>query len=276
MHLKSFILVSTMFMTACGNFSFGVNSNKDSDDNNGGNGGGGSPQPKNRVNWSSIPKEFNPKTEDTLFSVANIDRVDIDLFGFRDDVEVVYSPELTADVGYVRLFKVSKDLVSWGGVSSKVTGKNLAISNYGQYQCSIKVENGNITSLKGGCYIRLQVYMPSPQKVEVYSADKLISKRFFPVSVDALVTKIKDASSNADKLNEVDEFLESYQETSQKAVITSEQLGLVIHEFSFAEEKFKVLEKLHSVVTDRNNLNSMIEKEFSYFDREKARSIAGI
>lgn len=229
-----------------------------------------------RLQWESIPSEFNPRVQDEKFSTADIQRIKMDIFDFKRDVEVVYSPDIPKDSGVLRLFSVFKDSASFGGLDVKAEEKNLHLKRYGTYQCAIKVVNGQITELKGGCYVRLQVFLPPGAEIEVYNVGTLISKRFIPVDVKTFLENIDQARQTEEKFTVIEEFLNSYNGTSKQPTLLAAELGQVIHKFNFAQEKFRALRRLHALVTDRDNLKTMIESEFSYFDREEARRIVGL
>ncbi len=258
------LLVPLVFLSACGG-----------DSGSNGNEGGPAPQ-SNRINWENVPTEFHPTIEDVKFSTSGIDTVKVDAFGFTNDAEVVYSDEVPAATGYVRIFKVWKKSASWGSVSPYVQGATVNIRSQGTYQCSIRIRNGQIIELEGGCYVRLQVFLPRAAEIEVYNVGQLISKRFIPISAETLLKNIDHAVGVDDKFASIDDFLNSYAGLSKVPTLTSVQLGEVIGEFSWKEEKLKALRMLHAFVTDRENLRQMIEKKFSMFEREEAFAIVGI
>jgi len=49
-----------------------------------------------------------------------------------------------------------------------------------------------------------------------------------------------------------------------------------IGEFSWTEEKLNILRRFHRYISDRENLNKMIEDKFNFFDQDKARQIVGL
>ncbi len=232
--------------------------------------------PKKRVKWSGIPSQYNPSTDDLTFITSNIETLNLNIFGFNDDTEVVYSSDIPAGQGVLRLYKVYKNSASWGSLSSRVDGNALSISTYGSYSCSIRISNGQIAELDGGCYIRMQVFLPAGSEIEVYNIGKLISKRFKGMSVESFLKALHNASFDENKRAVITEFLQSYQSTGKTPVMTTNQLGTVIGEFMRNEEKLKALRRLHSFVSDRENLGQMIEDKFNYYDRGEARRIVGL
>ena len=90
------------------------------------------------------------------------------------------------------------------------------------------------------------------------------------------IKNFKDASFSDGKKAAIEDFISSYNGMSKAPQLTANQLGIVVNGFSFNEEKFDILRKLHIYVIDRQNLNAMIEKEVSYFDRDEARKICGL
>lgn len=230
-------------------------------------------QKVNRVNWSNIPSAFNPQITEENFQTNNINRIYMDMFGFKGDVEVVYSSTLAQGQGYLKLYTVFKDSGSQGSFDASVNGQNLSLNRYGMYQCSIRTENGNIVALKGLCFVRLQIFLPVGSEIEVYNLKQLISRRFIPVETDEFLKNLRDAGSSNDKKTVISDYTSSYSGMSRAPQLTADQLGVVVEAFSFKEDKFEVLRKLNGYVVDRQNLASMIESKFSYFDREDAKRI---
>ncbi len=233
-------------------------------------------EPSNRVQWSTIPSEYHPEIRDIEFPIAGVERVDINLFGFNRDVEVVYSPDVPHHTGVLRTYTVWYESASFGSLTTNKSGTEVEISAYGEYRCSIRTENGRITNLKGGCYVRLQIYLPVGAKVEVYNVGNLLTKRFNPMSTEKFLKEVDRAPFPKEKFKIIDDYLNSYTDTGKQPSLTSRQLGMVISEFLSRGDKFEVLRKLHVYVSDRQNLGAMIDEEFTYFDREEARRIVGL
>lgn len=257
------ILVATSLM-ACGNSS---NDDKKS---------GVTEQQKNRLNWESIPSTFNPQTFEENFQTNNMNRIYVDMFGFKDDVEIVYTDSLAQGQGYLKIYSVFKDSGSRGSFSTSTSGQSLQLNRYGTYQCSIKTENGSITQLKGLCFVRMQIYLPKGVEIEIYNLKQLISRRFIPVDSETFIKNIKDASFSEGKKAAIEDFISSYNGMNKSPQLTADQLGIVVSNFSFKDEKFDALRKLHIYVVDRQNLTAMIEKEINYFDRDEAKKICGL
>lgn len=264
----SVLFLTITILVGCGGSSGGNGDNTNNQLNK--------PAPANRVNWSAVPSEYNPKIEDTEFRTDGFEKIYVDMFGYDKDVEVVYSNDVPVGFGYLRLFKVWAKQASWGGLNQSANGKSFNLKNYGQYQCSIRVQNGQITQLEGGCYVRLQVFLPVGSEIEVYNVGKLITKRFIPINTEDFLEQIDRATWADDKFAVIENFLSSYSGTNKSPSLSSQQLGTVIGEFMRSEEKFKALRRLHSIVSDRENLGKMIEDKFGYFDREEARRIVGL
>lgn len=258
-------VLSLLVLAACGGGSSGGSNNNPE--------GGTNP---NRIDWESIPSEYNKSIDDMEFGTEGLEKISINAFGFDRDAEVVYSPKIAANTGLMRIYRVYSQSASWGSASVARDQKSISINHYGQYQCQIRTENGRITGLKGGCYIRLQVLLPASSEVEVYNVGKLLTKRFVPMDTATFLKNIDRASFDKDKLAAIDEFLKSYEGMNKKPRLTSKDLGFVVHEIAFKDEKFEALRKLHSYVTDREFLGEMIDEQFSVFDREDARKICGL
>jgi hypothetical protein len=264
--MKKIILVLGLsVLSACGGGS-----------GNSGNGPNGEGTNPNRIDWDSIPSEYNKSIDDMEFGTEGLEKISINAFGFDRDVEVVYSPKIAVNTGLMRIYRVYYQSTSWGSASVARDQKSISINHYGQYQCSIRTQNGRITGLKGGCYIRLQVQLPTGSEVEVYNVGKLITKRFIPMDTATFLKNLERASFDKDKLIVIDEFLNSYSGMSKKPRLTAKDLGFVIHEIAFKDEKFQALSKLHSFVTDREYLGQMIDEQFNVFDRDDARKICGL
>jgi hypothetical protein len=262
--LSVILLAITSVFIACGNSS---NDDKTSD---------ASEQQKRRLNWDSVPSEFNPQTFEENFQTTNINRIFIDMFGFKDDVEVVYTDSLATGQGYLKIYSVLKDSGSRGSFDSSATGQKLQLNRYGSYQCSIKIENGSIAQLKGLCFVRLQIYLPTGSEIEVYNLKQLISRRFIPIDSDTFIDSIKAASFSNEKKSVIDDFISSYNGMNKSPQLTAAQLGIVVSNFNLSDEKFDVLRKLHGYIVDRQNLAAMIESKINYFDRDEARRICGL
>lgn len=228
------------------------------------------------MNWEAISPEFNPEISEESFQATNINRVYVDMFGFKDDVEVIYSDALAQGQGYLKIYSVFKKSGSFGTFKSQVNGQNLDLKRYGSYECSIQSENGNITNLEGLCFVRMQILLPVGAQIEVYNVKQLISKRFIPISAEEFIRNFKDSSFSDGKNAAIADYLGSYNGMSVSPQLTSAQLGMVVHEFSWKEEKLNSLTQLQTYVVDRENLKAMIDKEFSYFDREEAKRICGL
>ena len=135
-------------------------------------------------------------------------------------------------------------------------------------------KNGKVTKVKGACLVKSFLVLPKGAKIEVFENDKLISKVYFPMTIDKFLELLDEPF--ADKLKVINDFLNTYKKTKSKLEISSETLGTVIEEFTWADDKFKALKKLHKFVIDRENLEAMIENNFSHFDQDKARKIVGL
>lgn len=229
-----------------------------------------------RLNWAAIPAEFNPRISEEDFQTDQVNRIYVDMFGFKDDVEVVYSNSIGNGQGYVRIFTVSKDGGGDGNFNASRSGQNLQLNRYGTYQCSMKTENGSIAQLKGLCIVRLQIVLPTGAEIEVYNLKKLVSRRFIAMDSETFIRNFKDASFAADKKAAIEDYLDSHRATNKSPQLTAAQLGIVVDGFNWKEEQFEALRKLHAYVWDRENLRAMIEREFSYFDQDEARRICGV
>lgn len=140
--------------------------------------GSGPKKPKqnsNRVNWSSIPTDFNPSITEDEFRTDGIENIHLQLLSFNRDVEVVYTADLLPGEAVLRVYKVWNKTPSWGGFFSSIQGKSLTLNHRGEYDCSIKIENGEIRDLSGGCYVRFQLVLPLGAEINVYNSGTLIA-----------------------------------------------------------------------------------------------------
>jgi hypothetical protein len=244
-------------------------------DNHGTDGGDQKPV-AHRINWENIPTQFNPRIQSTSIDVSVADTIKLDLFGFQDDVSVSYSSKLNGGSATLEIYTVYQGSASFGSLNQSQSQGTVSVVNNGTYQCSIKVDNGSITDLKGGCYVRVNLVLPAGSQIEAYNVDKLISKRFKAMSNDQLLVRIEATLNSADRFKIIDEYLSSYSAVSKAASINTSELGKVIHEFSFKDDKLIALRKLQAAVADRTNLEQMIEDEFFAFDQNDARAIVGL
>lgn len=227
------------------------------------------------VNWESVTPDFNPSINTISFQTNGVEKINLDAFGFENDVRVIYSPDLQPTEGLLKIYKVWRKQATFGSMSPVQDGKILKLYNYGEYVCSIRVQNGRITDLEGGCYVRVELTLPVGAEIEVYNVKRLITKRFISISTEEFLKSVRSATWPKDKFAVISDYLSSYTAT-RKPSLTSRQLGDVIQEFMMTDDKLAVLDRLHTIVSDRNNLTFMIEDKFTYFDREKARRIVGM
>ena len=226
------------------------------------------------VTIDSISSEYNPREQDISFSTVSIKKFDVNLHGFTGNVQVTYSDSLSQDTGSLRLYTVSKNArYSLGNAGLNISGTTLKISETGNYQCSIRIHNRVIQDLNGACYVKVLVVLPRNLEAEVYNNEKLISKRFFPMTNEEFLASMDAASHDDEKLEVIRNFKESYRTTGKVIKLTTTVLGEVLKEFPF--KKFEILRDLHAHVYDRSNLEKMIEDQFTYFDRKKAMDIVG-
>ncbi len=231
------------------------------------------PQAQSRVIWDSVPQEFNPRVEDVQFQTTQIEKLNINVFNFDRDFEIVYTRTLTPGQGFLRLFRVWSQSSSWGDLTPRRNGKTLELRANGTYNCSINVRNGQITSLKGGCYVRAQIHLPVDAKVEVYNVGQLKSKKFFPLSNQEFFQLMKQSFNKKEKFLAIEDFLNSYVGTDLQAALSVKELTEVMRDFNTDKDRLEALRQLHRTVTDRDGLKSMVLSEISFFDRERALEI---
>ncbi|UYL10037.1 DUF4476 domain-containing protein [Bdellovibrio sp. SKB1291214] len=231
---------------------------------------------KNRVKWSNIPAEFHPQMTDITLNTSSVDTLKLNIFGFAADVEVVYSENVPAGQGFLRAYRVSKTSGALAPIVSSVKAKTISLSGSGDYSCRIQITNGKITELDGTCYVRLQVMLPTNSELSVYNLNQLVSTKSKLITTDEFLIKLQKTTWVGDKRVALNDFLESYSKAGKNPAFTSAQVGIAIREFDLTADKLKVLRRLHGFVSDRENLNSMINQEFPEHARGEARVIAGI
>ena len=231
------------------------------------------PQAQSRVIWERVPQEFNPRVEDVQFQTNQIEKLNINVFNFDRDFEIVYTRTLAPGQGFLRLFRVWSESANWGDLTPRKNGKILELRAIGTYNCNINVKNGQIVSLKGGCYVRAQIHLPVDAKIEVYNDGQLKSKKFFPLSNQEFFQLIKQSLNKREKFLAIEDFLNSYVGTNRQAALSVKELTEVMRNFNTNKDKLEVLRQLHRTVIERDELKSMVLSEISYFDHVEALAI---
>ena len=222
-----------------------------------------------------VPREFNPEVVDTDFRTDGAEKIEVDVFGFKDDVEVVYA-DMPAGTAKLRAYRVFHDSASWGDLRAQPAGKTVRLNNYGNYSCSIRVANGVIQKLDGGCYVRLQIFLPAGAQIEVYNVGQLLTPRFVPMANEELLKKIGAVAWSDQKFAVIAEYLATYANLRRAPALTTDELGKVLGEFFRAEEKLKALGQLQAYVSNRDKLAALLDREFMFRNREEARRITGL
>lgn len=259
------ILIFALALTACSK----------SDNKNGGGGAPGKPVPANRVKWEQVPRDYNPEVVDLDFRTDGAEKIEVNVFSFKDDVEVVYA-DMPTGTGKLRAFRVFKDSASFGDLRAQPAPKTVKLDNYGNYNCSINITNGVIQKLKGGCYVRLQIFLPAGAQIEVYNVGELLTARFVPMSNEEFLQRIDRVSWSDQKFGVISQYLSTYANLRRTPVLSTEELGKVLKQFFRGEEKLKALGQLHGYVSDRDKLAALLDKEFLFREREEARRITGL
>ncbi len=272
MKRKSYGIIGLFFLVF-----LSVACSKDSDSPKGAGGDSpDKPQPRNRINWESVAPEYNPNVGEFDIQAQGAEKINLDLFGFDDDVEVVYSKDIPEGSAALRVFTVWKKRSFGGSLDVSAKGNQLNVRYTGGYQCSIGIRNGQITDLDGGCIIRAILFLNTSAKVEVYNLGQLITKRFIPMDNETFFKELKAASFADDKFTVVENYLQSYKITKTTPSLQAKDLEEALDQFYRSAEKFKALRMLHMFVADRNNLESVIEDQFGHFERDEARRIVGL
>lgn len=229
--------------------------------------------------WSQIPAEYNPNIETAgiLLDSPSLQKIDINLFGFNSDFQLRYQADLPKDSAKLEIYSVSKNAkTSVRGVSIRGDRGVLRINRTGNYQCSLSAENGRITSLEGACYVRVVLTLPQGSQLEVYNVGQRVSARFHAMDNASFLKALDDESWADRKMALIDSYLESYSSLGKKPTLDSTELRTVLKSFMTDEQKIVALSKLHAHLLDRENLGKLIDDEFGYFSREKARKAVGL
>jgi hypothetical protein len=205
----------------------------------------------------------------------NVKRIRINMVGLPKPTVKYVKSEQIARLSFVAIGETQGEASALLSADISFENGDAKVSHYGSYSCEIQKVNGKVTRIKGACYDSAVITLPINSKTEVYSGGDLLTKPFLPMEVIELINKTW-GGQDKDKLALVDRFLISYKNAGVKPILTTIQLGLVIHNMTLPEAKLTTLTKLHLAVVEREALPQMIEDEFSYFDREKARKIVGI
>lgn len=135
-------------------------------------------QISHRVNWAAVSPTHNPETEEFDFDTTGSRKISINLYGFKSDVEAVYSNKIQAETVKLKLFKVRNQASSLNNVEAISNGQELKVGGRGNYDCAIQLKGGMITFLRGDCLVRLQVFLPMGSTLEVYNQKAIITRKF--------------------------------------------------------------------------------------------------
>lgn len=229
---------------------------------------------KSGLDWDSIPSKYNPRVSEVSFDLVDIQKINLELFGLDKKVNLSYSNSIEAGMGIIKIYSVWYKSSSNISIDMEDDGMGLlTLGNSGSYGCSIQTRNRRISNLEGLCHVYGELILPTGKKIEVSNENRLISRRFIAIDNKSLLESLDRASFDDEKLALINDYLKSYKAINAKPTISSLELGTIISEFSWADEKYSVLRKLHKYTSDRENLEQMIENEFSHFEREEALKI---
>jgi hypothetical protein len=231
------------------------------------------------VDWSAVSEEFHPEVFEEEFSSKDLNHIKLSILGISNEVKVTFLEGLT-NTGKLKIYRVWAESGNFGRIELDASFNKLKISNYTNnqpYSCSKSIKNRKLVKVSGGCNIFVEVFLPSSAEIEVFSIDKLVSKRFFPMTFDQLLKDIRLGFSQ-DKMEKIELYLSSYQQSRKTPKLTSLELEKVLKEFSFADKyKYSALKELSVFVTDRENLGRVIDKTFTFSqEREEARRVVGL
>lgn len=259
------ILVATLVTVGCGSSGDGSSAS-----------GAGDGANRERIVWAEIAPEHHPEIAKQNVTLAGVETIKTNLFGFDGDFVLLYDAKMPAGQGAINVYRVWKESASYGSTSIAARDGTLTASSSGTYECSIRVENRRITQLKGGCIVRVEVVLPVGSEIEVYNLDQLKSRRFKAMTNAAMLENVRRAYRDEQRLAAIEDYLNSYRETGKRPALTAPEVGRALHDFPFKDGKMTVLRKLHAYVADRESLRAMIDAEFTYFDRADARAVVGL
>lgn len=260
--IRWFFLALVMTLVACG--GSGLNS------------GGGASGKAHSINWSGIPAEYHPTAHVTKFAPTDKETVTLALGQGIDGTDVVYDAKLAANEVHIITYLVSRAAAPAADLSLKPNDKDLIVQD-GLGNCEISARNGQITALKGTCVLWREVVISPTSALEIYnSAGQRLSRRVRGTSFKTLLSQLKQAFTDNDRTSAVLEFIQSHSDLKQVPTLTSEDLGQILHSYAFDDGKFATLRRLHGYTANRSELEAMIDKEFSYFQRNTAREIVGL
>lgn len=256
-----FLILSLSFLTAC---------------NKSENSSARTPNSGDDVQWTAIPQQFNPEVITDEFDLDRVREIQMNLFGYDDNVRLQYSPDLPRNRAHLAIYKVSqKARTSVRVPRADYREGTLQLRSQGSYECSIQIRNGQIQDLLGACIVKVVLTLPSGSLVEVENAGRQLSDRRSGMSNEKFLRALKRAFPS-ERFAVIQEYVRSYAGTGYQPSLATRELREVLKEFSFDDDKLEVLRKLHGYVYDREKLDRLIEESFSsYFSREKAREIVG-
>jgi len=230
-----------------------------------------------QLDFGKIPKEFNPESE--VFAVAELraNKIKVRLPAAHDGLVLKYVDQMKKDAIVFRQYRVWKDSASFLSIGPKIEGVTLEIAGTGTYTCSMRVQNNQLTELNGGCYVRYELELAKGAELEVYYGDKLLTKRFVPISVEEFLSALKKEGFGKNGLTIIDEFVSSYVNVSKVPALLCFELEEVLEVFDLStENKLEALKRLHQYVSNKADLGKTLDGAFPFSSqREKARQITG-
>ena len=224
------------------------------------------------VDLNAIPAEYDLRGDDITLDLQDVSQLRIDLAGFKDDFRISYST--LREQARLVTHHVSKNSTRVDGLNVRHNARSISVTPMARsYACSISVTNRIITDLEGTCYVRVELIMPMNARIEVYNAGSLLTERFVPISIMELMEQLSRSSGDEARMQHVVAFKTSHEQTRSRLALSSEELDRILATFVF--DRFSPLEALQRYVFDRENLPGIIERRFSYFDRERALRIVG-
>jgi hypothetical protein len=266
------ILAAVLLVASCGKVTLGKKDDSSPS--------GPPPSPLSNplgLTWEAIPSNYHPDVIHENFVTDGVEAISLDGFWFGSDVgiEVLYNQNIEKNAGNLDLYTVGTG--GFGSPAPQVKDKTLLLERNGSYECQIQTKNGAITELKGGCILFAKLSLPVGSEIEVYNKGKNITRRFRPMTMAVFLENIEKARFDSDKLDAIDEFNQSFADSSKAAVITTADLEKVLRMISYDDTKLEGLRKLQAAVSDRAALPDMIDKVFVFSgNKEKARQICGI
>lgn len=252
-----------------------------------GGGGGGSKSPSGNsggddyIDIDNLPQNTRLEGSGLGFNITDVKRININIMNFTEDFRLKYSKDIRSDEGQFDVLSVIESDNTEARTASvnydiDDTTINFTVSNTTS-SCGITRTNGRVSSVSGACVARIVLTLPEGAKIEVRNVGKLYTDLLYPMSISEFIKEIKKSFSNDNRLAVADRLIKTHKDTKTKLILTTKTLETAIGEMVRESGKLDMLSKIHRFISDRENLDVVIESSFVLRStKEKARQIVGI